>query len=79
MRRALIGALVIGAVAVALMLWLLATRRIPPPVPADAAHAASRSEADCVVCHGPDGAAPRSKRHPLSDRCFQCHEWASSR
>lgn len=79
MRRAIIVALAVGGIAVAGMLWLLATRKTPPPIPIDRAHVSSPGEQDCVACHGPDGAAPRTKNHPLSDRCFQCHLWSPGR
>ena len=58
------------------MLWLLATRKPPPPIPRDDLHVALGGEADCQVCHGVDGPNPRSKNHPLSLRCFQCHATA---
>jgi len=66
------------AVAVAVvtggMLWILATREPPPPIPPDASHAdRSQGEPGCLTCHGVDGPNPRSKNHPLDQKCFHCH------
>jgi len=79
MKRALLVGLLLAALATAGMMWLLATRKQAPPIPADPDHASFREERDCLACHGVDGAAARSKNHPLSDRCFQCHVWTGGR
>ena len=60
--------------ATAALVAVLATRtRKPPFLPADPAHAEFTSVSACLVCHGPDGAAPRSKEHPLGNDCLRCH------
>jgi hypothetical protein len=74
-RRAWAIAAAVALLAVAGMLWLLATRKPAPPVPGDAAHAEARGEGDCLECHDLDGPAPRGRNHPISQRCFQCHAW----
>ena len=71
MKRALIGGVVTGLLVIALMIWLLSNWQPPPEIPGDAMHQAGR--ADCVTCHAADGPVPRTKNHPLNDRCFQCH------
>lgn len=79
MRRALLGGLLAGGLMVAGSIWLLSTREPPPEIPADGEHVGARREGDCIVCHNVDGPAPRSKNHPLSEQCFQCHLRPGSR
>ncbi len=57
----------------AVMVWLLSTWEQPPTIPGNAYHREPRRAQECVQCHHVDGPAPRSKNHPLNDRCFQCH------
>jgi cytochrome c553 len=66
-------ALVLLALAAAAVLWLLRGSRQPPLLPADPAHAAWEGAASCETCHGPDGIAPKSKKHPLGFDCLRCH------
>ncbi len=73
MRRALIGGFAAGLLVIAGMIWLLATRQPPPEIPSDPVHQEARRASTCVECHGVDGPMPRTKNHPLNDRCFQCH------
>ena len=66
----LLGALA----AVAIIVIVLATRnRRPPFLPADAEHERWESAETCLGCHGPDGAIPQSKGHPLARDCLRCH------
>ena len=74
MRRVLLLGAAVALLLVAGMLWLLATRTPPPPIPVDDEHVQARQVDDCQICHSPDGPAPRSRNHPMSQRCFQCHE-----
>jgi hypothetical protein len=73
LKRAVIGGLIAGLLAVAGMVWLLSSWEQPPVIPDDAYHWEARRDRDCVLCHNVDGPNPRSKNHPLNDRCFQCH------
>jgi Spy/CpxP family protein refolding chaperone len=58
----------------ALFVGLLALRTNKPPfLPADAEHDGFVSGRACLTCHGPDGAAPQSKGHPLGNDCLRCH------
>jgi hypothetical protein len=72
-RKIWVGAAALVAILVGGMLWLLATREPPPLIPLDPDHVAARGDAACLDCHSHDGAAPRSKNHPLGQRCLQCH------
>lgn len=70
-------ALAIGlVVAVAFSTCLVAysLRKRTPGVPADADHLQSITAPQCLSCHGPLEARPRSRNHPLNDQCFNCHE-----
>jgi hypothetical protein len=75
LKRAVIGGILAGVLAVAAMAWLLSTWKQPPTIPDNAYHREARRSQDCVQCHNVDGPSPRSKNHPLNDRCFQCHLW----
>ncbi len=73
MRGAWVAAGAIAAVVVGLLLWMLATRKPPPEIPADADHATVRRESGCLQCHGVGAPLPQPKNHPISQRCYQCH------
>jgi hypothetical protein len=61
-------ALIAGLVAV------LATRsRQPPFLPQDSEHRGFVDLRGCVECHGPDGALPRGRNHPIGEDCTRCH------
>ena len=73
MTRAQRG-LLVALAALALVVAFVALRtRKPPFLPADATHQSFESATTCLECHGPDGAVPRSKNHPLGNECMRCH------
>lgn len=60
--------------ALAIIVILLALRnRQAPFLPADAEHARWESAESCLACHGPGGAMPQSRTHPLGQDCLRCH------
>ena len=61
------------AAAAAFVGWLAFHGRQAPVLPADETHAAFVSPAECLTCHGPEAAVPRSPEHPLGDECLRCH------
>jgi len=64
----------VALVALAAIVVVLAMRNPQPPVlPDDEYHASFNGPAACLECHGPDGAVPRSRNHPLGDECLRCH------
>ena len=66
--------LLLALAAVAIIVILLTKRnRQPPFLPTDAEHAGWDGASTCLACHGPGGAAPQSKRHPLGLDCLRCH------
>jgi hypothetical protein len=67
--------ILLGALAaLAIIVILLALRnRQPPILPADAEHARWENAEACLSCHGPGGAMPQSKGHPLGQDCLRCH------
>jgi hypothetical protein len=69
--RTLLFLLFASGVAAFFVFWT--ARHRTPPIPADAEHRPALSEPACLLCHGPDGGAPRGRNHPLSDQCFNCH------
>jgi len=72
MRR---GLLIAGFLAVFLGMFLVvAFRKQPPDIPADAVHLPLRGRPmDCMSCHGPGSVKPRGPNHPLGHDCRQCH------
>jgi hypothetical protein len=73
LKRAIIGGVAAGVLGVIGMLFLLSTWSPPPEIPDDAEHWGAQRDHQCTTCHNVDGPSPRSKNHPLNDRCFQCH------
>jgi len=74
LKRAIIGGILSGLLAIAGMAWLMSTWQPPSTIPENAYHREARRTRECVQCHNVDGPAPRSKNHALNDRCFQCHQ-----
>jgi predicted CXXCH cytochrome family protein len=75
MRRVLgwfVPIFVASAAAVSIYKMVVAPR--PQPVPDDEAHKPFVSTEACMECHDPtDGLAPRSKDHPETKVCMDCH------
>jgi len=71
-RRVVILLAVVG---VFLGLFLMvALRRQPPVIPADADHLRTRGNPEqCMSCHGPQGSKPRGPNHPFGEQCRNCH------
>jgi cytochrome c553 len=67
--------IVIGVLGVFLaIVFMVALRRTPPDIPADARHLESVTDAQaCLKCHGPGGSSPRTPNHPLGNQCWGCH------
>lgn len=64
----------------ALFLFRYSLQKERPDIPADEIHVEARgSEVACYSCHGPGGAAPRSKNHPVGKDCTRCHFWQGER
>ncbi len=61
------------AFAAAFVAWLAWSSRQPPLLPDDDAHASFSNAATCMECHGPEGAVPQSRQHPLGEDCVRCH------
>jgi hypothetical protein len=74
MRAIRLTVVAVVVLAAAGLFWLLGTRIPPPLIPGDRWHREAGKVDDCLTCHAPDGPAPRTKNHPNSQRCFQCHE-----
>ncbi|RME86534.1 MAG: hypothetical protein D6771_01720 [Zetaproteobacteria bacterium] len=62
---------IVGGVVV--VLALTAKERTVKPTPSDEVHRTATARAQCIACHGPDGARPWPKRHTQMDQCFLCH------
>ena len=45
----------------------------PPMMPRDIDHVSSRTEKQCLSCHGPAEKNARNQRHPNANDCFRCH------
>ena len=68
------GAILIALAAAAGLVVFLAVRNPQAPLlPPDADHATFAGADGCLVCHGPDGALPRSTNHPIGRECLRCH------
>ena len=56
---------------------MIAFRRQPPVIPADADHRDTGDGrgrwADCMSCHGPGKKNARGPNHPFGERCGECH------
>lgn len=50
-----------------------------PRIPDDENHVAFTVEESCWECHGPEGIAPRSEKHPPKDQCLECHKVKDNR
>jgi cytochrome c553 len=61
------------AFAAAFIAWLAWSSRQPPLLPEDDAHASFVGAGACLECHGPEGAVPQSREHPLGEDCVRCH------
>ena len=64
----------VAAVGLSTCLIVYSLRKRPPDVPTDPDHIRSVTSPQCLSCHGPLEAYPRSRNHPLNDQCFNCHE-----
>ncbi len=71
-RKQALLLLALGLVA-ALVLLLTLRNRQPPFLPDDPEHRRGATVDECLACHGPGGAAPRSPNHPLGRDCLRCH------
>ena len=66
--------LFLGIVAVVVITLVLGSgERKTTPVPSDSTHQAASSMAECMTCHGQEGARPQPKGHIQGGQCFQCH------
>ena len=66
-------ALALLALVAAVVAWAALFVRQAPRLPGDDVHASFEGAAACLACHGPDGAVPRGRDHPLGDDCLRCH------
>ena len=73
MKRTQVILLVVLALVALVVLFLALSTRQAPFLPGDEDHRGLGGERECVVCHGPDGALPRSTNHPLGEDCYRCH------
>ena len=73
-RRVVIVLGVMLALAALLVAYTATHQR--PRVPRDADHLASSEPSACLSCHGRGRPNARPRSHPLSDRCWECHEQA---
>jgi len=65
---------IVFVAAVTFSLYEMITAPRPRPVPKDEAHETFESVEACMECHDPvDGLAPRSKDHPVTKVCMDCH------
>ena len=71
-RRQIASYVILSAAAI--LVLLLALRNPQPPLmPRDDEHNSFVSSAACLACHGPDGALPQRRSHPLGPDCLRCH------
>jgi len=73
MKRVQIVSILAIVVLAALVVFLAVRGRQPPVLPVDADHGRFVSTGACLSCHGPEGASPQSKNHPLGSDCMRCH------
>jgi len=70
LQKTLFGLLLVLALLVAYLAW---RNPQPPLLPADEAHARFSGPEACMACHGPEGALPQSRNHPVGRDCLRCH------
>jgi len=76
-RRRLMISLGTAAIAVGFVVIVMLFGWTPAPrIPRDLDHARTRTEQDCLSCHGPEEKHARPKNHPVREDCFNCHAWA---
>ena len=73
MKRRVVLVLSSMLVLVALLVIFTVTHQ-RPKVPANADHLKSDDPEVCLSCHGRGKVNARTKNHPLSDHCWECHE-----
>ena len=70
--------LLVGVAALLGLILMMALRRQPPIIPADADHIRTHGQPkECMTCHGPQGKHPRGPNHPSGEQCWNCHFDAS--
>ncbi len=50
-----------------------------PRIPDNEKHLVFDNAELCLECHGPEGEAPRSEKHPPKDQCLICHKVKDNR
>ena len=65
--------IVILAIVAILVVAVFLLHREPPRMPRDKDHVTSRTEKQCLDCHGPGEKNARTQRHPNANDCFRCH------
>jgi len=64
---------VCGLLAFAAIVSVLMLRNRHPPAMPDNTDHTWRGADGCLVCHGPNGRAPRTPNHPVGRECLRCH------
>jgi len=69
--------LILAAATAGALLIAYTLGKARPDIPADELHISLRAQpSQCLACHGPGGAHPRSPNHPAGrGSCEQCHYW----